>query len=32
MRRAPFGVQETAWILYGDAFRQSRQEFLSAVE
>ena len=27
-----FGVQETAWILYGDAFRQSRQEFLSAVE
>ena len=32
MLRAPFGVQETAWILYGDAFRQSRQEFLSAVE
>ena len=27
-----FGVQETAWILYGDAFQQSRQEFLTAVE
>ena len=27
-----YGIQETAWILYGDAFRQSRQEFLTAVE
>ena len=27
-----YGIQETAWILYGDAFRQSRHEFLTAVE
>ena len=27
-----FGIQETAWILYGDEFQQSRQEFLTAVE
>ncbi len=27
-----FGVQETAWIIYGDTFRQSHQEFLTAVE
>ena len=27
-----FGIQETAWILYGDEFRPSRQEFLTAVE
>lgn len=27
-----FGIQETAWILYGDDFKQSRHEFLSAVE
>ena len=27
-----YGIQETAWILYGDDFRQSRHEFLTAVE
>ena len=27
-----FGIQETAWILYGDEFRPSRQAFLTAVE
>ena len=27
-----FGIQETAWILYGDEFRQSRHEFIAAVE
>ena len=27
-----YGIQETAWILYGDAFQQSRHEFLTAVE
>ena len=27
-----YGIQETAWILYGDEFKQSRQEFLTAVE
>ena len=27
-----YGVQETAWILYGDEFKQSRHEFLTAVE
>ena len=27
-----YGIQETAWILYGDAFRQSRHEFLTVVE
>ena len=27
-----YGIQETAWILYGDTFRQSRHEFLTAVE
>ena len=27
-----YGIQETAWILYGDEFKQSRHEFLTAVE
>lgn len=27
-----YGIQETAWILYGDDFKQSRHEFLTAVE
>lgn len=27
-----FGIQETAWILYGDEFSQSRYEFITAVE
>ena len=26
------GIQETAWILYGDDFKQLRREFLTAVE
>ncbi|WP_315452651.1 hypothetical protein [uncultured Selenomonas sp.] len=25
-------IQETAWILYGDDFKQSRHEFLTVVE
>ena len=27
-----YGIQETAWILYGDDFKQSHHEFLTAVE
>ena len=27
-----YGIQETAWILYGDEFKQSQHEFLTAVE
>ena len=27
-----YGIQETAWILYGDDFKQSHYEFLTAVE
>ena len=27
-----YGIQETAWILYGDEFKQSRHEFLTVVE
>ena len=27
-----YGIHETAWILYGDEFKQSRHEFLTAVE
>ena len=27
-----YGIQETAWILYGDEFKQSRHEFLTAME